>query len=802
MEFLERYDSQQLYSNFYFLFGRVEFVVQAAPGPGIISDMMTLSDDLDELDWEFRGSLDDEVQTGWFGKGVTGLYNHSITPKIPTPMTQFHTYTFDWTPERVIWEDDGAVVRTLYASDCIGTANQYPQTPMKLMMGLWDAGDPDHYDPWAAGMTPVPPPEGGYSFYVKSVKIWNNNPAGCYNWTDHSGSWQSISALKDSSACGITPKSSSTILSSSSATSARSSLVKSTSTSSASSSSTTVVSSTSSTSPSSMIASSSLDPSSSSKMTSPLASSPLSILASSSSSAISSSSTIASSSPAFSSFHQSSTSGSIPLLPSLSQSSMRMTTPTQSGTTDALSSKVSSSQASSKAQGSSTSASNISSLVVHTSSAQVPSTSSISVHQSSSQSSNTNSLKTQSGSTQPSTADPSSIISFTPLKESTHVSAPTPSSPFLSSTMSNPVLSSRTSAGQSLKSTTAISPGSQTSTILQALSGKASTSSLTTEGSLIGFTATGPASSRAPNAISIPTGTSSKLLSSTSKGIPSTGLVHVSPTVSPGHISITTGSVKNSLLHTSAVPGRSTITIVVQLPGHQTISYNPVVEDLTELVLSLEKLIQGHRSKRDLRSPSPEPDGSILHSNLADVPAQRHGHGHQYDHLHELHRGRGLDNSDHAALTNDVAASLNSGPFALAGTRTDVAVTEDGEPTATLAGMSEATSLGGQSVDESAGSSISSPPLVDGQDLHLKGAMRQTVVPESLLADQFAVSQPAPTDSGTRSRSVKAAIARTQSVSHQDFSAAARVAPFAKSDLGVRAMIYGLWVFSFILCYY
>lgn len=159
---------------------------------------MTLSDDLDELDWEFRGSLDDEVQTGWFGKGVTGLYNHSITPKIPSPMTQFHTYAFDWTPDQVVWEDDGAVVRTLKASDCIGTANQYPQTPMKLMIGLWDAGDPDHYDPWAAGITPIPPPAGGYSFYVKSVKIWNNNPAICYNWTDHSGSWQSIKALNDS----------------------------------------------------------------------------------------------------------------------------------------------------------------------------------------------------------------------------------------------------------------------------------------------------------------------------------------------------------------------------------------------------------------------------------------------------------------------------------------------------------------------------------------------------------------------------------------------------------------------------
>jgi len=229
LEFLQEYDSPQLYSNFYFLFGRAEFVVQAAPGPGIISDMMLLSDDLDELDWEFRGTLDWEVQTGWFGKGVTGLYNHSITPNVPTPMKEFHTYAYDWTPERVNWEADGVIVRTLQASDCLGTNNQYPQTPMKLMAGLWDAGDPNHYNPWSAGMTPIPPPAGGYSFYVKSVTVWNRYPAACYNWTDHSGDWQSIQVINDTASCGVssTPSSALPITTSTSSSLASSSSTES-----------------------------------------------------------------------------------------------------------------------------------------------------------------------------------------------------------------------------------------------------------------------------------------------------------------------------------------------------------------------------------------------------------------------------------------------------------------------------------------------------------------------------------------------------------------------------------------------
>lgn len=42
-------------TDFYIFFGKVEVVMQAAPGQGIVSSIVLESDDLDEIDWEWLG---------------------------------------------------------------------------------------------------------------------------------------------------------------------------------------------------------------------------------------------------------------------------------------------------------------------------------------------------------------------------------------------------------------------------------------------------------------------------------------------------------------------------------------------------------------------------------------------------------------------------------------------------------------------------------------------------------------------------------------------------------------------------
>ena len=282
--------------------------------------------------------------------------------------------------------------------------------------------------------------------------------------------------------------------------------------------------------------------------------------------------------------------------------------------------------------------------------------------------------------------------------------------------------------------------------------------------------------------------------------VSSTGVVGMSHTAPPGTFPITTGPTKNTLLHTSAVPSKHTLTIVVKLPGHQTLSYNPIVEDLTELIYSLERLMQAHRSKRDLASASPGPAESTSYSSLSASTAHRYQHGHQHDHLHDPHRGRGLNNSDHAVLTNDAATSVASGPFTASATNS--VATGDENPTATVSGMIGAASLSEHLVDQSAASETNASPLAGGQNLPHKSVTGQMTVPQSLLEDQSAVSKSTSAYSATSSTSKAAVDADSQSILQQQFSMAGRVSPFGEMSSILRGMIFGLWVFFFATMYY
>ena len=121
------------------MFGHVEFVVKAAPGVGIVSSAILQSDDLDEIDFEWLGYDDANVQTNYFGKGETTSYNRGQTNPAANNHDNFITYAIDWTADRIIWQVNGATVRTL-TSDSTG-GYPYPQTPMMIKVGSWSGGD-------------------------------------------------------------------------------------------------------------------------------------------------------------------------------------------------------------------------------------------------------------------------------------------------------------------------------------------------------------------------------------------------------------------------------------------------------------------------------------------------------------------------------------------------------------------------------------------------------------------------------------------------------------------------------------
>jgi beta-glucanase (GH16 family) len=174
------------------MFGHVEFVVKAAPGQGIVSSAVMMSDCLDEIDWEWLGGDDNQVQSNYFRKGqtVTG-YNRGAFHSAPGNHDGFHTYSIDWTAEQIVWSIDGTTVRVLEAS--AAENGDYPQTPMQIKIGSWAGGDssnPQGTIDWAGGLTDYS--AGPFTMYLKSIAVTDYSTGNSYSYSGTAGTWQSI----------------------------------------------------------------------------------------------------------------------------------------------------------------------------------------------------------------------------------------------------------------------------------------------------------------------------------------------------------------------------------------------------------------------------------------------------------------------------------------------------------------------------------------------------------------------------------------------------------------------------------
>ncbi|KAI9767422.1 MAG: hypothetical protein M1840_005651 [Geoglossum simile] len=186
-------DSPQIISKFFMMFGKFEITLQAAPGAGIVSSAVLQSDDLDEIDWEWLGADNTQVQTNYFGKGQTGSYDRGAFHPDPGNQNGFHRYTIDWTASQIAWQIDGATVRTLTPDAAKG---QYPQSPMQIKVGSWSGGDPANAPgtiQWARGPTDYA--AGPYTMIVKSITATDYSTGTQYKYNDQSGNWQSIGSV-------------------------------------------------------------------------------------------------------------------------------------------------------------------------------------------------------------------------------------------------------------------------------------------------------------------------------------------------------------------------------------------------------------------------------------------------------------------------------------------------------------------------------------------------------------------------------------------------------------------------------
>lgn len=145
-----------------------------------------------QSDWEWLGGSSEEVQTNYYGKGNSTSDTRSETFAAAGSQTASHNYTIYWTKETCVWYIDGTAVRTLSYADALGGEN-YPQTPMRIKLGIWAGGDSDNAEgtiTWAGGETDYS--DAPFTMTVESVKIENFNPAGSYTYGDQTGDYSSI----------------------------------------------------------------------------------------------------------------------------------------------------------------------------------------------------------------------------------------------------------------------------------------------------------------------------------------------------------------------------------------------------------------------------------------------------------------------------------------------------------------------------------------------------------------------------------------------------------------------------------
>ncbi|KAG0154484.1 hypothetical protein PDIDSM_52 [Penicillium digitatum] len=186
-------DAPTIVTDYYIFYGEVSVEMKASPGTGIVSSVYMLSDANDEIDWETLGGFTDKLQTDYFGKGDTSEGYHRWTwQSVTTPQKEFHQYTWIWSKEKLSWAIDGTVVRTVDYADAKG-GTRFPQTPMRVRIGIWAGGDPSRIKgtiDWAGGETDYS--KAPFTMYVKSVEIVNYTPAESYVYSDKSGSSDSI----------------------------------------------------------------------------------------------------------------------------------------------------------------------------------------------------------------------------------------------------------------------------------------------------------------------------------------------------------------------------------------------------------------------------------------------------------------------------------------------------------------------------------------------------------------------------------------------------------------------------------
>ncbi|KAG0744759.1 hypothetical protein G6F16_000507 [Rhizopus arrhizus] len=154
-------------------YGRFSATLKSAKTGGAVTAIILIADDKDEIDFELLGEGNKEaedVQSNYFwGKRIVYGENgasHKVEGGLISEV--FHTYTVDWNFERIQWLVDGKVVRTKTRSE---TKGEYPSSPARVQIGLWDGSSASGTAQWAHGPISWNQTKDAVSATIKEIKI-------------------------------------------------------------------------------------------------------------------------------------------------------------------------------------------------------------------------------------------------------------------------------------------------------------------------------------------------------------------------------------------------------------------------------------------------------------------------------------------------------------------------------------------------------------------------------------------------------------------------------------------------------
>ncbi|KAL8843763.1 MAG: hypothetical protein Q9176_001725 [Flavoplaca citrina] len=196
-----------LASTSYVWYGKISARMKSSRGKGVVTAFILMSDVKDEIDFEWVGTDLTTAQSNFYFQGIPDFRSSTFD--------DYHTYEIDWSPTQLTWSVDNTVLRTLKRSETWNTTtNQYhyPQTPSRVQLSLWPAGNPKNGQgtiAWAGGLVDWNAPDvakfGYYYSMISDINIecyptpdgTNKTGDKAYIYNDKSGMNDSVAITDD-----------------------------------------------------------------------------------------------------------------------------------------------------------------------------------------------------------------------------------------------------------------------------------------------------------------------------------------------------------------------------------------------------------------------------------------------------------------------------------------------------------------------------------------------------------------------------------------------------------------------------